>query len=336
MSLRTAFMRWLVTRLSVKKTSTSDNLNLTQALSQVDAIFGRERSLRLSDPGAIVSYFTQSEWAYNMYHSEADCIHLAINEDGIFHPDGYYAHPRYVAKQIEKIKAQAVLEVGCGKGFNSRFLAEQFPSVNFVGLDLTPLHIEIARHKAQQIKNLSFQAGDFNALPSLSNSVDIIFAVETLCYAKDPSLLFKEMHRVLRPGGQLIVFDAFSNAAPSTWPADVRAAVKLTEVSMVVEHGFSPMAEWLEAARLAGFQVALHRDLTPAVRPGLLRLQSLSQRFFRVRFRARLLQWLSPQYLVRNAIAGLLMPFVFLPHESPISYFQIALTKAGIFDDSKI
>ena len=321
-------MKWLVSKVSIQKPSTSAQLSLAEALAKTDAIFGRERSLVVSDPSAIVSYFTQSEWAYSLYHSDADCIHLAINEDGKFSPEGYYVHPRYIAQQIESLNAKSVLEVGCGKGFNSRYLAEQFSSVNFLGLDLTPLHVEIARQKSKVFKNLSFQTGDFNAIPFASNSVDIVFGVETLCYAKDTSLLFKEMHRVLRPSGQLIVFDAFGNAPPSTWPADIQAAVKLTEVSMVVEHGFAPMAQWLEAARSAGFQVSLHKNLTFAVRPGLLRLQSLAQRFFRVRLRARLLQWLSPQYLVRNAIAGLLMPYVFLPAESPIGYFQIALTKA--------
>lgn len=327
MSLRTAFMQRLMSRLSARETKASADLNLKQALARIDAVFGRERSLKLSDPSAIVSYFTQSEWAYSMYHSEEDCIHLSINEDGNFSPEGYYVHPRYVAQQIRSLQAQAVLEVGCGKGFNSRFLAEQFPSVNFLGLDLTPLHVDVARKKSKSIKNLAFQIGDFNQLPFASQSVDIVFAFETLCYAKEPPVIFSEFHRVLRPGGQLIVFDAFSTASPLSWSDDTQAAVKLTELSMVVEHGFAQMTQWMEAAQSAGFQISLNKDLTTAVRPGLLRLQGLSKRFFRLPLRARLLSWISPAYLVRNAIAGLLMPYVFLPQESPISYRQITLTK---------
>jgi arsenite methyltransferase len=320
-------MQRLMARLSARETKTAGDLSLTQALACIDAVFGRERSLKLSDPSAIVSYFTQSEWAYSMYHSEEDCIHLAINEDGAFKPEGYYVHPRYVAQQIQSLQAQTVLEVGCGKGFNSRFLAEQFPSVKFLGLDITPLHIDIARNKSKSIKNLSFQTGDFNRLSYPSDSVDIVFAFETLCYAKEPSIIFKEFYRVLRPGGQLIVFDAFSTASPSSWSEDMQAAVKLTELSMVVEHGFAQMKQWLDDAQSAGFQISVDKDLTTAVRPGLLRLQGLSQRFFRLPLRARLLGWISPPYLVRNAIAGLLMPYVFLPHDSPVSYRQIALSK---------
>jgi hypothetical protein len=133
------------------------SMNLEEAIAKIDWLFGCDRVLAESNTEFTVPYYIQSEWGYQRFHSKNGVIHLALNFDGVFNPDGYYAQPRTVAEQIKEVKAQKVLEVGSGKGFNSIFLAEQFPDIHFTGIDLTPLHIKISKQKAKSLENLHFQ-----------------------------------------------------------------------------------------------------------------------------------------------------------------------------------
>ena len=180
---------------------------------------------------------------------------LALNFDGVFQTDGYYVQPQIVGEQIDRLCAKDVLEIGCGKGFNSQFLAEQHPNVKFTGVDLTPLHIKIASQKASKTNNLSFQIGDFHKLDFPDQSFDIVFAFECLCHAKQPQTPLAEIFRILRPGGQLIIFDGYRKAELATFDRDLQMATYLTETSMAVQHGFAEIESWLNVAKSAGFDV---------------------------------------------------------------------------------
>jgi arsenite methyltransferase len=320
-------IRILAFRSINRDLTVSSDLTLAQALALVDEAFGSDRVLREFDLDITVPYYTQSERGYHIYHSEDDCIHMAINEDGVFNADGYYAQPRFVGQQIPALSAKAVLELGCGKGFNSHYLAQHHPTVQFTGIDLTPLHVAIAQQKSRSLSNVAFQTGDFNALPFPDNQFDIVFAFECLCHATDASRPLAEAYRVLRPGGQLIIFDGYRDMPFDKLSPDLQRAVQLAEVSMAVQNGFMDIQEWSAIATATGFQIILQKNLIEGVYPSLLRLQNLSIHYFRRRRWIRqLAQWLKP-YLVRNAIAGLLMPLLFLPQESPISYYQTVLQK---------
>ena len=102
-----------------------------------------------------------------------------------------------------------ILEVGCGKGFNSVYLASQCPARNFVGIDLTPLHVALAQKAGQALANLRFARGNFQQLDFPDHSFDLVFGVETLCHASDVAEVYAELFRVLRPGGRVVIFDGY-------------------------------------------------------------------------------------------------------------------------------
>lgn len=185
------------------------HLSLTEALSKVRQIFNVNRVLQDFSRDITVPYYTQSEYGYSKFHSQQDCVHLALNEDGIFSEEGYYGQPRTVSAQIQAIGARQVLELGSGKGFNSSFLAQEHPEVQFQGFDLTPLHVSLANKKAAALSNLTFQVGDFNLLPFPDQSFDIIFGVDCLCHAQEAQITLAKIRRVLKPDGRLVVFDGY-------------------------------------------------------------------------------------------------------------------------------
>ncbi len=300
---------------------------LPTALQQIDRAFKIDKLLEDFDRNFTVNYYTQSEWGYRSYHSQENAVHMAINSDGIYDPKGFYGQALAVKEQIQTLQVQTVLEVGSGKGFNSIFLAQNHPQIEFTGLDLTPLHVKIAQEKSQTLNNLQFQIGNFNQLPFTDRSFDLIFAVECLCHANPPTTALAEIYRALKPGGRLMIFDAWRRPHYQTLDPALQTATQLCELSMAVCGGFTEEQVWLETANNLGFQHIQSTDLTCAVLPTMVRLQTLAQKYFNSRHWTRLFSFMLPKYLVRNAIAGLLMPITCDPHTGSLSYHCFILEK---------
>lgn len=100
-----------------------------------------------------------------------------------------------------------VLEIGCGAGPNAEVLAN-WPGVSeVVGVDPSPVMIEKARELRGHIPNLSFREGDGRSLPFREAEFDVVVIHTVLCHVPQPERMLAEAFRVLRPAGQIAVFD---------------------------------------------------------------------------------------------------------------------------------
>jgi ubiquinone/menaquinone biosynthesis C-methylase UbiE len=99
-----------------------------------------------------------------------------------------------------------VLEVGSSFGHMSFLLAERFREV--VATDLSPESIDLARRRASHygVSNLRFEVADAEALTAFRDGeFDGVFAFSTLRFCPDPDRALREMHRMVRPGGAVVV-----------------------------------------------------------------------------------------------------------------------------------
>jgi ubiquinone/menaquinone biosynthesis C-methylase UbiE len=95
------------------------------------------------------------------------------------------------------------LDAACGSGYGSSFLAEK---VRFVeGVDVDPDAIDFARTTYRQ-SNLSYHCADLQSmLPFPEETFDAITSFETLEHVSDQTKMTSEFHRVLKPGGILVI-----------------------------------------------------------------------------------------------------------------------------------
>ena len=148
----------------------------------------------------VQKYFTDSNLGYNIVHSGEGSVHMAINYDEKYNIEGYYQQVKEIQEYIRP--GDQLLELGCGKGFNSEYLAERHPDARFTGIDLTKKHLEYAQKRAKTKTNLEFHRADYHQPPFEDATFDHIFVLEAACYSKTPDVLFREMLRVLKPGGR--------------------------------------------------------------------------------------------------------------------------------------
>lgn len=115
-----------------------------------------------------------------------------------------------------------ILEVGCAGGLLCHQLKEQLPNAEITGLDFDIGHIDYAKKKAKELNlQCNFVAGDATQLPFEDNTFDVCCSHTVINFC-DPEKFVSEQHRVLKPGGKMIVMVVYNRGfKPEEWiPTD--------------------------------------------------------------------------------------------------------------------
>ena len=101
-----------------------------------------------------------------------------------------------------------ILDVGCGPGFYVTELLEAVgPEGSVVGLDISADMLAVAAKRAEGHGNVTFYEADASSLPVPDAGFDRAVCVQVLEYVRDVPTALREMHRALRPGGRVLVWD---------------------------------------------------------------------------------------------------------------------------------
>jgi ubiquinone/menaquinone biosynthesis C-methylase UbiE len=103
------------------------------------------------------------------------------------------------------VQGPRVLEVGVGTGKNMPFWP---PAVAMTAIDLTPGMLDKAQQRAAELKvRTDLRLGDVQALEFPDASFDTAVATFVFCSVPDPVLGLRELKRVVKPGGQIILLE---------------------------------------------------------------------------------------------------------------------------------
>jgi SAM-dependent methyltransferase len=101
---------------------------------------------------------------------------------------------------VPLVSGRSVLEVGCGEGYGTALLAASAGAV--LGLDYDAVTIA---HAAARYPQAGFALGNLAAVPVGSTRIDVVATLQVIEHVWDHGQFIDECHRVLRPGGLLLV-----------------------------------------------------------------------------------------------------------------------------------
>jgi SAM-dependent methyltransferase len=179
-----------------------------------------------------------------------------------FHVGGRKATKELLA-QLKLVPGAEVLDVGCGLGGPARYCAREF-GARVTGIDLSADYLETAIALTSWVeldKLIEFRRSPADDLPFKKRSFDAAYLLHVGMNVADKTGMFSGLHRVLRPGARLGVYDLMrlssdSLAFPVPWAPHTSLSFVSTPDSYV--------------ARLtaAGFEVESRRDQRPLVPAG--------------------------------------------------------------------
>jgi ubiquinone/menaquinone biosynthesis C-methylase UbiE len=122
--------------------------------------------------------------------------------------ESYY---RQVATEVVSVfKSGCILDLGTGPGNLPVEILKRSPGIQIVAIDLSRPLIRLARARAQDAglsQYISFEVGNAAKLSFDDNRFDMVISTGMLHSLRKPTAVLKEIHRVLKPGGEAWIYD---------------------------------------------------------------------------------------------------------------------------------
>ncbi|MGB7284373.1 MAG: methyltransferase domain-containing protein [Candidatus Acidiferrum sp.] len=172
---------------------------------------------------------------------------------------------------------ERVLDIATGPGYIAEAFARGAREV--IGVDLTEAMLAIARERTKErgVLNVSFRATDAQNLPFENGEFDVVVCRLALHHLQKPLLVLREMARVCRTGGTVLVEDIYASEHPERSAYQDRWEI-LRDPSHVRT---LPLSELIQLFREAGVEtdaVATADDLTPEVERWLATTKAPTER----------------------------------------------------------
>jgi arsenite methyltransferase len=177
---------------------------------------------------------------------------------------------RLVQDALGAQPGERILDVGCGPGFYVAELLDQVgPQGTVVGVDASAQMLAVAARRCEGRPNVAFHEGDATSLPVADGSFDAALCVQVLEYVTRPAVALAEMHRVLKPGGRLVVWDVdwATVSWHSTDPARMARALQAWDEHLADPSLPRTLTRHLRAAGFAGVGVEGHAFATNELSP---------------------------------------------------------------------
>jgi ubiquinone/menaquinone biosynthesis C-methylase UbiE len=112
-----------------------------------------------------------------------------------------------IVKLLDPTENSSLLDVGCGSGILIKNLINGNRGMKLFGLDITPKMVEVAKRKFANNPNVEITLSSAVNMPYKDNSFDYVTCANSFHHHPDPVKSAKEMVRVLKLGGKLLILD---------------------------------------------------------------------------------------------------------------------------------
>ncbi|MCP2519849.1 class I SAM-dependent methyltransferase [Candidatus Aminicenantes bacterium AC-335-A11] len=133
---------------------------------------------------------------------------------------------KYLKKYNIDLTGKVILDAGCGSGYSSKIILEEFKPSKLYAFDFMPEQIKLA--KKLNLREVNFFVGDITKIPLPPSTFDGVFVIGVLHHVPEWKRSLYEVSRVLKKGGVLLIeelsgsFVNFFNRLGFTHPKEAR------------------------------------------------------------------------------------------------------------------
>jgi len=219
-----------------------------------------------------------------------------------------------------------ILDMGCGLGATLRSIARLLPEAELKGITLVPWQREQGcrlNRASERCAKIELSVANYERTAFQAETFDAVYAIESSCYGTgaNKACLIREAHRLLRPGGRIVVADGFIGSGTLRGPQ--RAIYRRLCDCWVIEE-LGEIELFTGELERAGFCEIVAEQIQWRVTPSVLHVPWVTLKFLlmSVVFGSRKMtraRW-------NNVLAPLLMPFVGYPF-GPLAYYMVSATR---------
>jgi ubiquinone/menaquinone biosynthesis C-methylase UbiE len=163
----------------------------------------------------LVKYITKSRLAGFIFQKNSPMIEiLQYNDDAsnklldMYRTPDVQAQRREFLQFVKSDPGKRVLDVGSGPGFLTSAMADAVGHSGWVcGIDISDLMLDLAKTHCAHQPWVEFHKAEATRLPFPEQHFDVVVSMQVLEYVIDICTALSEFHRVLRPGGQVVIMD---------------------------------------------------------------------------------------------------------------------------------
>jgi tocopherol O-methyltransferase len=229
---------------------------------------------------AVIRYYEETDWDHRFvwHRGIYQAAHFGIYDETARDHESALLNTNEIMSRLAGITpGMQVLDAGCGWGGSALWLARH-KHVTVTGVNITGYQVTECRDKAK--KNglqhaCTFIESDYCDTPFADEQFDVVWSCESLCHTPNKEAFYREAHRVLKPGGRLIIADYQRRKRPLSNDEEALLHQWLAGWASL---DIDTPEEHLKHASLAGFatvhfhdysrqvEVSLHNLYTHAVR----------------------------------------------------------------------
>jgi len=229
--------------------------------------------------------------------------------------------------QVSSTEQPHLLDLGCGLGASLRSFARRLPRARLTGLTRVPWQVERARELNQDAgcsDRVSIIEGDYEGTGLPSAAYDGLYALESSCHAHgtDKSDLLAEAHRLLQPGGRLVVADGFLAGSRFASALQERIYRKLCECWIIEE--LAQLPRFVARLEQLGFTGITVEHLQMRVAPSVAHIPWVTLKFLLTDVVFGKTEMTRARW--NNVLAPVLLPLVSAPL-GPMIYSMISAKK---------